>query len=129
MTFLENKMRDKIIITDLVATGIIGVEHPERDNPQSLLINVVMFTDLSHAGRTDNYLDLVSYSHVAKTVLREVAATQFYTVEALARHLAETLLNSYAVEAVQIRVEKPNRVVSTARVGVEIYRTRADLAA
>jgi dihydroneopterin aldolase len=33
---------DKIIISNLLTAGIIGVDHPERDQPQSILINLTL---------------------------------------------------------------------------------------
>jgi len=113
---------DKIIITDLQASGIIGVKSPERDQPQTLLLNINLFMDLKPAGLTDNIDDTVSYSTVAKSVIARVAETQFYTLEALADNLATMLLESFDIHAVSIRIEKPEFVAHTSRVGVEIYR-------
>lgn len=113
---------DKIIITDLRATGIIGVKSPERDQPQTLLVNITLYTDLKPAGLTDKIEDTVSYSTVAKSVLARVAETQFYTLEALAEDLAGMLLARFGVHAVKIRIEKPEFVANTSRVGVEIFR-------
>ncbi len=113
---------DKIIITDLRATGIIGVKSPERDQPQTLLVNITLYTDLKPAGLTDKIEDTVSYSTVAKSVLARVAETQFYTLEALAEDLAAMLLGRFGVHAVSIRIEKPEFVANTSRVGVEIFR-------
>ncbi len=113
---------DKIIITDLRATGVIGVKSPERDHPQTLLINITLFTDLEPAGKTDNIRDTVSYSTVAKSVAARFAETQFYTLEALADDLARLLLAKFGVDAVSIRIEKPEFVANTSRVGVEIFR-------
>lgn len=113
---------DKIIITDLRATGIIGVKSPERDQPQTLLVNITLYKDLKKAGLTDKIEDTVSYSAVAKTVLARVAETQFYTLEALGENLANLLLSRFGVDAVSIRIEKPEFVAHTARVGVEIFR-------
>lgn len=115
---------DKIIITDLRATGIIGVKSPERDQPQTLLVNIVLFTDLKPAGFSDKIEDTVSYSAVAKTVLARVAETRYYTLEALAEDLAGLLLLKFGVDAVSIRIEKPDFVAHTSRVGVEIFRER-----
>ncbi|MFZ3070375.1 MAG: dihydroneopterin aldolase [Anaerolineaceae bacterium] len=117
---------DKIIITDLQANGIIGVKHPERDQPQDLLINLTLYLDLHAAGLSDSILDTINYSTVSKVVLAEVSATQFHTVEALAAHLAYVLLNSFPSRAVRIRIEKPKIVSRTARVGVEIFRRKSD---
>ncbi len=117
---------DKIIITDLEATGIIGVKHPERDNPQIIFVNVVLFADLRQTGETDSSTNLINYSTVSKVILAEVASSQFYTVEALATHLAKKILEQFAVGKVKIKVEKPKVVSHTERVGVQITRTRKD---
>ena len=115
---------DKIIITDLRATGIIGVKSPERDQPQTLLVNITLFFDLKPAGLSDNIAGTVSYSAVAKSVLARVAETKYFTLEALAEDLAGLLLLKYGVDAVSIRIEKPEFVAHTSRVGVEILRER-----
>ena len=116
---------DKIIITDLRATGILGVKSPERDQAQTVLINLTLFTDLHKAGISDNIEDTVSYSAVAKTVLARVSETQYFTLEALAGDLATLLLNKYGIQAVSIRTEKPDFVAHTSRVGIEIFRESA----
>jgi len=120
--FSKEVVMDKIIITDLRATGVVGVKSPERDQPQTLLINITLFTDLKPAGLTDDIKDTVSYSTMAKAVSARVAETQYYTLEALSDDLARLLLDRFDVSAVKIRVEKPEFVANTSRVGVEIYR-------
>ena len=45
---------DQVFITDLVARGIIGVNDWEREQPQDILINIVLFTDLRQAGQSDD---------------------------------------------------------------------------
>lgn len=116
---------DKIIITDLRATGIIGVKSPERDQPQTLLLNITLFTDLSQAGSSDKLEDTVSYSKVAKSVLAHVAEAHFHTLEALADDLARMLLSRFWVDSVTVRIEKPEFVAFTSRVGVEIHREQS----
>jgi len=81
---------DRIIITDLQATGIIGVKHPERDKPQILLINLTLYRDLRAAGESDNIVKTVNYSTITKAVAEQVSKTQFHTVEALAAHLSHS---------------------------------------
>jgi FolB domain-containing protein len=120
--FSKGAVMDKIIITDLKATGIIGVKSPERDQPQTLLISITLFTDLKPAGLTDDIKDTFSYSTAAKAVSARVAETQYYTLEALSEDLARLLLDRFGVDAVRVRLEKPEFVANTSRVGVEIYR-------
>ena len=60
---------DQVFIRDLAARGIIGINDWEREKPQEILINIVLFTDLHKAGNSDNIQDSVNYRTVAKKVL------------------------------------------------------------
>jgi len=57
---------DKVLIKDLVARGVIGVYDWERVKPQEILINIILFGDLSKAGETDDIKDSIDYKAVAK---------------------------------------------------------------
>ena len=103
------------------------VKHPERDKPQILFINLILYRDLHPAGVSDSISDTTNYSTVARAVSEQVSNTQFHTVEALAEHLASYLLANFPLDAVRVRVEKPKKVSDTARVGVEIFRRKANL--
>jgi len=109
-----------------MTVGLIGVEHPERDVPQSILINLTLFLDTHKAGKTDNIHDTVNYALVAKSIKEQVSTSKYFTVEALAEHLAEYVLTFFPVNFVKLKVEKPNVVRSTQSVGVEIVRSRKD---
>lgn len=115
---------DSIIITDLIASGIIGVKHPERDIPQDLLINVTLYKDLHQVAESDDITDTVNYSSASKMLIAEVSNCAYHTVEALAGHLSQLLLETYAINAVRVRVEKPKKVSQTTRVGAEVFRIR-----
>jgi FolB domain-containing protein len=115
---------DQVIITDLVARGIIGVNDWEREQPQEILINIVLFADLRPAGQSDNVLDSVDYRLVAKKVRAHAETAQRLTVEALAADLARLCLETRGVEKVRVRVEKPGAVRFSRSVGVEIERTK-----
>lgn len=113
---------DKIIISELRAPGIIGVKSPERDQPQTLLINLTLFTDLRTVAHSDSIQDTINYSSVSKAVRARVAETQYFTLEALSEDLANMIFRQFGCMAVSIRIEKPEFVAHTSRVGVEIYR-------
>jgi FolB domain-containing protein len=119
---------DQILITDLLAHGIIGVNDWERENPQDILINIVLFADLKKAGDSDNLLDSVNYRTVAKKVLAHAETAKRFTVEALAADLARLCLEEPGVQKVRIRVEKPGAVRFSRSVGVEIERSKEHLA-
>ena len=117
---------DKIIIKDLLVRGIIGVHDWEREELQDILINLVLFGDISKAGETDDIKDSINYQIVAEKVRSHAETAKSFTVEALASDIARLCLENKAVIKVRVRVEKPNVIPFTKSVGVEIERIRDD---
>jgi FolB domain-containing protein len=118
---------DQVFIVDLVARGIIGIDDWERENPQEMLINIVLFTDLHTAGMSDDLRDSVDYRSVAEKVRAYAETARRLTVEALAADLAELCLEDVHVQKARVRVEKPGALHFCRSVGVEIERDRQDM--
>ncbi len=115
---------DQVIIKDLLARGVIGISERERERPQDILINVVLFTDITRAAQSDDIHDCVDYSKVAKKLMAHAERIGHHTVEALVSDLASLCLEEPGVQGVRIRVEKPGAVRFSQSVGVEIERFR-----
>lgn len=119
---------DRIVIRDLLARGILGINDWEREQPQDILINLTLFADLRRAAFSDDIADTVNYRTVTKRILALVEASTRYTVEALAADIARLCLEEPGVERVRVRVEKPGALRFARSVGIEIERTRDDRA-
>ena len=115
---------DKILVTDLLARGRLGVPAEERVHPQDILINLVLFADLRRCCETDHIADTVNYGDVSREVLKLVENSTRHTAEALASDIAALVLTFPLVECVRVRLEKPNKVRFVGAVGVEIERSR-----
>ncbi|MGW8145002.1 MAG: dihydroneopterin aldolase [Anaerolineales bacterium] len=115
---------DQVFINDLLARGIIGINDWEREKPQDILINIIIFTDLSEAGQTDNITYSVNYRTIAKKAQEKAETAKRLTVEALAADIAEICLQEKGVVKVRVKVEKPNAVRFARSVGVEIERSK-----
>ena len=115
---------DKIFIKDLIARGVIGVNDSEREKPQEILINIILYADISKAGASDKLEDTVSYRTIAKRAIAHAEMAKRYTVEALATDIAQFCLEDPRIEKVSVRVEKPGAVRFSKSVGVEIERSR-----
>jgi FolB domain-containing protein len=122
LNFKENM--DKVFIEDLLVRGVIGVSEKERSNPQDIICNIILFTDITAGGQTDNIENCVNYRTVAKTIFAHVEKAARYTVEALATDIAGICLEFEGVQEVTVRVEKPGAVRFSRSVGVEIHRKR-----
>jgi FolB domain-containing protein len=117
---------DKVIVKDLLMRGIIGINPDERVKPQDILINLVLYTDVSKAARSDAIEDAVNYKSITKRVISHVESASDFLVEKLVSDIARIILTEFPVERVLVRVEKPGALRFARSVGVEIERSRSD---
>ncbi len=117
---------DRIIIRDLLLRGIVGINPDERENPQDILINMVVYADIRPAAASDDIEDAVNYRTITKRIIQHVEASSDFLVEKLVTDIARIVLEEFGVQRVQVRLEKPGALRFARSVGVEIERTRAD---
>lgn len=115
---------DQVFIQDLELQSIIGIYDWERKAPQKILVNLVLFGDLTKAGETDDINDCINYELLANRVKAFVESSARETVEALSADIARLCLSETQAERVRVRVEKPDIYPFARSVGVEIERDR-----
>jgi FolB domain-containing protein len=121
-----NHAVDRIVISDLLVRGVIGLNDWERSQPQDILVNIVMFTDVRHAGESDDPVGILNYRSVAKDVIRYVESSAPLLVETLATSIARICICDHGAARAIVRVEKPGALRFARSVGVEIDRAAAD---
>src|SRR5512137_1536659 len=97
---------DEIFINDLLIRGVIGISEREREQPQDILVNIIIYCDIHKAGVTDDVNNSVNYRTVAKKVLAHTEKINRYTVEALATDIANLCLEEDGARGVRVKVEK-----------------------
>ncbi len=121
-------MSDKILIEGAHFFARHGVSDEEQRLGGRYVVDVELQRDLSRAAASDHLADTISYAAVYATVREVVGGKSFRLVEALAEHIAQTLLARYTAEMVMVRVRKQppplDGVVDSA--GVEITRRRGE---
>ncbi len=117
---------DRIFIRDLLVRGVLGLNDAERQQPQDILINITLYTDVRQAGACDNPSQILNYRSVAKDVIRYAESSSHYLVEALATAIARLCIVDHGASRVVVRVEKPGALRFARSVGVEIERSAAD---
>ena len=112
---------DKIIIGDLPVACIIGTLPHERTQPQDVIIDLTLWTDLRPAGLSDDLVDTIDYQALSETIVREVSRSSWHLIEKLAQQIATLCLATPSVQRCCVRVTKPN-ALPNATVAVEITR-------
>jgi dihydroneopterin aldolase/D-erythro-7,8-dihydroneopterin triphosphate epimerase len=120
-----NTVMDRILIKDLMLRCILGLSGEERREKQDVLINLVLWTDLTRAAVSDSIEDTVDYAALKKRIITLVEGSQFHLAETLADRIASLCLEQPAVQQVQVTLEKPTALRFAHSVGVQITRTRS----
>lgn len=115
---------DRIEIKDLLLRCIVGINADERKDKQDVLINIVMWGDLSPAATSDNIQDAINYRTVTKQIIQQVEQSQYFLLERLAQRIAEICLLNEHVRRVEVSVDKPGALRFARSVGVRIERSR-----
>ena len=116
---------DRVLISDLAARCIIGVNDHERREKQDVLLNLTVYTDTHAAARSDSIEDALDYRELRTRVVEMVEASQFYLLEALAQAIADICLEQKGVARVTVRVDKPGALHFARSVAIEIDRERS----
>ena len=119
---------DRILIRDILARGILGINDDERRERQDILVNLELWVYTRAADASDDLQHSVNYRSVCKRVIAHVETSACFLVERLASELARLVLEEFPVGRVRIRVEKPGALRFARSVGVEIERVREDYA-
>jgi D-erythro-7,8-dihydroneopterin triphosphate epimerase len=119
-----SKTVDRIIITDIRARCIVGVNKDERTEKQDVTINLSIYADLRKPGNSDKFEDAIDYRAIKKRVLNLVENSQYFLLEALTEAVAHLCLETPGVIKVHVRVDKPSALRFARSVGVEISRPK-----
>jgi FolB domain-containing protein len=84
----SKEIMDKVFINDLMVRGVIGISDRERSQPQDIVVNIVMYTDITKGATSDNIDDCVNYRTIAKAIIAHIEKVSRFTVEALAADIA-----------------------------------------
>lgn len=119
-------MSDVIRVDGIRGYGYHGVLPDERATGQEFLVDVAIETDLSRAGLSDDLADTLDYAAVAATVVARIEGEPVDLIERLAQLVADDVLADPRVDAVRVRVHKPQAPVGVpfGDVSVQLRRAR-----
>lgn len=114
---------DKIFLRGMKADTLIGVYDWEREQLQTLLLDL----DIGIAEKSalnDDIGDTIHYGEVCNAVRQSLKNQNFLLLEMLAEHVARLILQDFGALWVRVRIVKPGILADVKEVGVEIERKR-----
>eukprot|EP00160_Parvularia_atlantis_P021559 Unigene9393_Nuclearia_a/m.28681 Unigene9393_Nuclearia_a/g.28681 ORF Unigene9393_Nuclearia_a/g.28681 Unigene9393_Nuclearia_a/m.28681 type:complete len:763 (-) Unigene9393_Nuclearia_a:31-2319(-) len=113
---------DRVFISDMRVRLIVGVNPPEREEKQDVIVNLSMWS-LGRASSTHDYVPRAyNYRTICHMVTHMLEASAFRTIEAMATEVARLLVTKCHIRRVSVRVNKPSALLFAQSAGVEITR-------
>ncbi|CAG8510292.1 44566_t:CDS:2 [Gigaspora margarita] len=125
-----NSNQDLIFIKDLKLSTIIGVNPWEREEKQTVILNLTIYNSDFNviSSQNDNVTKPHNYRTIVRTISKYVEESTYQTVEAFATTVARIAITQCHVNKVIVRVEKPSALVFAESAGIEITRCQSDFA-
>lgn len=115
---------DKVIIEHLEIDTVIGVYDWERENAQKLIFDLVITADLSKAMKSDRVEDTIDYAKVAERIEELTKIHKPELLERFADIAFDHLFSEFDIQAIQLKITKPDILSQARSVGIELYRER-----
>ena len=118
---------DKIFVNQMSFYGYHGVFPEETKLGQRFKVDLMVETDLSKAGRSDNLEDSVNYGELYEVCKAVVEGKTFKLVESVAENIAADLLSKFpSIQTCTVKVYKPDPPIPGhyESVAIEIVRGR-----
>jgi dihydroneopterin aldolase len=103
---------DRVELVGLRATGRHGVLAHETALGQPFVVDVTLHLDTGEAAATDDLAATVDYGTLAQEVVAVVTGEPVQLIETLAQRIADVALRPARVQAVDVRVHKPEAPIS-----------------
>ncbi len=100
-------MADRITLTGLSVYGYHGVFDAEKRDGQTFVIDLTLWLELTRAASTDDLTATVHYGELAQLAAGIVSGPPRNLIETVAADIADTVMRSYPVHAVEVTVHKP----------------------
>lgn len=120
--------QDRIFLRGLEVECIVGFIEWERRIKQTVVIDFEIPVDCRRAASNDAVADTVDYKKVSKRIIGFVGESHYKLVETMAHRLALLLLEEFPIDWIRLSINKPGAIRGSRDVGVQIERSRADLA-
>ncbi|SFE13766.1 dihydroneopterin aldolase [Nitrosomonas sp. Nm166] len=113
---------DIIFLHDFKAKTLIGIYPWERKVPQTIQVDLEIALPSSNACKSDRIEDALDYALVTKRISEILAEKHFSLLEALAEHIAQTILKEFKSPWVKVSVAKLGIIRGVKKLGVCIER-------
>lgn len=113
---------DIIFLHELKVKTLIGIYPWELKVAQLIQLDLEIALPASRACQTDNFEDALDYALIVQRIQEILSERHFSLLEALAEHIAQTILLEFKSPWIKVSVAKLSAIRGVKKVGVRIER-------
>ncbi len=114
--------KDIIFINNLVINTVIGVYPHEHQAKQELILDFELQIDAKKAALSDDLSDTIDYDFFTEWLTEQATQKKFNLIETLAEFLCKTIIETFHIPKVKLKITKPYAITATRNLGVIIER-------
>jgi dihydroneopterin aldolase len=115
---------DVVFINGFTGSTVIGINHDELHEPQSVRLDLAIGVPRLRACCTDRIEDTIDYSAVHAALHHLLCTHRMRLLEALAEAIAQLTIAEFGAHWVRVSLAKPAKFDDVEAVGVTIERVR-----
>ena len=122
----KSSFKRTVFIKDFVIEEIIGVHEHEKIKKQKIKFNIVLDIDQNTLPDEQDIKSIVDYEKITNKLESLTKRKKYNFLESLAEDSFKEIFKDRRINAVTIKIEKPEAIKNAKSVGVEVFKTRKD---
>jgi dihydroneopterin aldolase len=122
----KNTVKRTILIKDFLVNEIIGIHKHEKIKKQKILFNIVIDVNQNTLPDEKDLNSVVDYEKITNKLSKLTKSKSYNFLESLAEDSFKEIFDDKRINSVKIRIEKPEAIINSKSVGVEIFKNRND---
>ena len=122
----KSSVKRTVFIKDFVVEEIIGIHEHEKIKKQKIKFNIILDINQNSIPDEKDIKSIVDYEKITNKLEYLAMIKKYNFLESLAEDSFVQIFEDKRINAVAIKIEKPDAIKSAESVGVEVFKKRND---
>ena len=122
----KSSIKRTVFIKDFIIDEIIGFYEHEKIKKQKIKFNIILDVDQNTIPNEKDIKSIVDYEKITNELENLVKGKKYNFLESLAEDSFKEIFEDKRINAVTIKIEKPDAIKNAESVGVKVFKTRND---
>ncbi len=122
----KNTIKRTVLIKDFIVNEIIGIHEHEKIKKQKIIFNLVIDVNQNTVPNDSDLNSIIDYEKITNKLKNLTKNKNYNFLESLAEDSFKEIFEDKRINAIKIKIEKPEAITNAKSVGIEVYKNRSD---